>query len=93
MSFSIISYSKSIKCESMSFADIIALVTLDSLMALKYVMASRADMSSSHLPLLLPHLLVCLDDNEDEDVKNEAAACMLPVVRPIASQPAAVVKV
>ena len=62
-------------------------------MALKYVLASRGDLSPSLLPLLLPSLLACLGDGEDEDVKNEAAACLLPVVRPLARQGPAVVKV
>ena len=62
-------------------------------MALKYVLASLDDSSSSLLSLLLPRLLHCLSDGEDEDVKNEAAACLLPVVRNLALLPPAVIKV
>ena len=62
-------------------------------MALKYALASLGDSSSSLLPSLLPRLIPCLSDGEDEDVKNEAAACLLPVVQNLARQSLSVIKV
>lgn len=55
------------------------------LLAIKYTMAVRADMTSIILPKVFQPVFKCLSDKED-DVKSVAAMCLIPVVNTLANE-------